>query len=221
MRDLLTGRQFHVVEPEISRDVEPDHILFSAVLTLDGVSTLMGCASYAVTSLAREMAWVAREYHTDGAWLTTPQVLNLATEVCIAYREACDEQPDLDMETYNETREPHLLRWRVSASFDESFDRLRSLSQRYDAEEAIHDETGPDGVPRLSLTWYEPPPKPEYRRALGHLYLDNGRLAAYVAAPTLADRVIGEVSVRLGSAVTLVETRVCRPTHIPSAACDL
>lgn len=221
VRDLLTGRRFHVVEPEISRDVEPDHILFSAVLTLNGISTLMGCASSAVAAVARQKAWVEREYQTDGAWLTTTQLLDVAIEVCADYREAYDEQTDLDMETYGETPEPRLLRWRVSASFGESFDRLRSLSRWYDAEEAIHDETGPDGVPRLSLTWYEPPPKPEYRHALGYLYLDEGRLAGYVATRTLAERLLREVHTRLGSAATLVETRRCCPTHIPSAACDL
>lgn len=219
VRDLLTGRQFHVVEPEISRDVEPDQILFSAVLTLDGISTLMGCASSAVDAVARETAWATRQDHAHGAWLTATQVMDITTSICAAYREACDEQTALDMETYNETPEPHLLRWRVSASFGESFDRLRSLSPWCGTEEAFHDDTGPDDRPRLSLSWYEPPPPPEpaYRRALGYLYLDEGRLAAYVATRTLADRVIHEVQARLGSAATLVESRLCRPTHLPSA----
>lgn len=38
VRDLLTGRQFRVVEPDISEHVQCEDILFSAVLTIDGVS---------------------------------------------------------------------------------------------------------------------------------------------------------------------------------------
>jgi hypothetical protein len=87
------------------------------------------------------------------------------------------------------------------------FERLRSLSVWYGDEEAIDDETAPDGVPRLLMSWYEPPPPPhpEDWRALGFLYLDDGRLAADVATRAIAERLMGEINARLGSAATLVE----------------
>ncbi len=62
IRDLLTGRRFRVVEPEISQNVRSEQILFGAVLTIDGVSTLLGCASHAVPSDLRVMACQMREY---------------------------------------------------------------------------------------------------------------------------------------------------------------
>src|SRR5665213_1765650 len=40
MRDLMSGRRLRVVDPEVSACARPDDILFSAVLTLGGVSTL-------------------------------------------------------------------------------------------------------------------------------------------------------------------------------------
>jgi hypothetical protein len=112
-----------------------------------------------------------REYHADGAWLTRAQLQILTPEVCSDYREGCDCDTVIEPETYGEAPEPLLLRWSVSAPFDEMFERLRSLSEWYGKEEAVHDETGPDGVPRLSMSWYEPPPslEPEDRRALGYL----------------------------------------------------
>lgn len=97
---------------------------------------------------------------------------------------------------------------------------IASVRSAHGAERKKRSTTTPGQTgPRLSLSWYEPPPPPEpaYRRALGYLYLDEGRLAAYVATRTLADRVIREVHARLGSAATLVESRLCRPTHLPSA----
>jgi hypothetical protein len=216
VRDLLTGRRFRVVEPEISRNVRPEQILFSAVVTIDGVSTLLGCASHAVPSDLRQMAWARREYHANGAWLTRAQLLDITTEVCSDYREACDCDTVIEPETYGEAPEPLLLRWSVSAPFGEMFERLRSLSAWYGEEEAIHDETGPDGVPRLSMTWYEapPPPEREHRRALGYLYLDDRRLAAHVATRGMAERLTGEISARLRSAATLVEIRPSLPVRI-------
>jgi hypothetical protein len=218
VRDLLTGRRFRVVEPEISEDVRSEQILFSAILTIDGVSTLLGCGSHAVPSNLRVMAGQMREYHVEGAWLTRAALLDITTQVCSEYRDACDGETVIELETYGEAPEPLLLRWNVSSPFGEMFERLRSLSVWYGEEEAIDDETGPDGVPRLLMSWYEPPPPPEPkdRRALGFLYLDVGRLAADVATRAIADRLMGEISARLGSAATLVETRPSLPVRIHS-----
>jgi hypothetical protein len=218
VRDLLTGRRFRVVEPEISREVRPEEILFSAVLTLDGVSTLLGCASHTIPSDLRVMARETRECHAKGAWLTRAQLLEITHELSSEYREACDCDSVNELETYGEEPERLLLRWSVSAPFVEIFERVRSLSVWYGDDEAIHDETGPDGVPRLLMSWYEPPPppNPEDRDALAFLYLDDGRLAAHVATRAIAERLMGEITARLGAAATLVETRPSLPVRIPT-----
>jgi len=82
---------------------------------------------------------------------------------------------------------------------------------------------GPDGVPRLLMSWCEPPspPQPEDRKALGSLYLDDGRLAADVATRAIAERLMGEISSRLGSAATLVETRSSLQVRIHSRSDSL
>jgi hypothetical protein len=216
VRDLLTGRRFRVVEPQISRAVCPEQILFSAVVTIDGVSTLLGCASHAVPSDLRIMAGQMREYHAEGAWLTRAELLDIVPEICGEYRDACDCDTVIELETHGEVPEPLLLRWNVAAPFAEMFERLRSLSVWYGQEEAIDDETGPEGAPRLLMSWYEPPapPQPEDRKALGFLYLDDGRLAAHVATRAIAERLTGEISSRLGPVATLVETSPSLPVRI-------
>jgi hypothetical protein len=211
------------VEPKMSQDVRSEQILFSAVLTMDGVSTLLGCASHAVPSDLRVMAGQIRECHAEGAWLRRAELLDITPEVCSEYREACDCDTVIELETYGDGPERLLLRWNVSASFGEMFERLRSLSVWYGEEEGIDDETGPDGVPRLLMSWYEqpPPPHPEDRKALGFLYLDDGRLAADVATRAIAERLIGEIRARLGSAATLAETRLSVPVRIRSRSDSL
>jgi hypothetical protein len=52
------------------------------------------------------------------------------------------------------------------------------------------------------------------------LYLDDGRLAADVATRAIAERLMGEINARLGSAATLVETRPSVPVRIDSSQSD-
>jgi hypothetical protein len=223
VRDLLTGCRFRVVDPEVSQHVRSEQILFSAVLTIEGLSTLLGCACHAVPSDLRLMASVMREYHAEGAWLTRERLLDITPEISSEYRGACDCDTAIEYETYGDPLGPRLLRWSVSAPLGEMFERLRSLSMWYGEEEAIEDETGPDGILRLLISWYEPPPPPEPkdRKALGFLYLDDGRLAAHVATRALGERLMGEISARLGSAATLVETRPSLPIRIHSRSDEL
>jgi hypothetical protein len=136
--------------------------------------------------------------------------------VARAYRDACDCDTAIEFETYGQARVPILLRWTLSAPLGEVFERLRSLSLWDGEEYGIEDETGPDGIARVLISWYEPPPppQPEDRKALGFLYLDEGRLAAHVATQALGGRLMREISARLGSAATLVETRSSLPVRI-------
>lgn len=223
VKDLFTGRRFRVVDPEISERVRLEQILFSSVLTIDGVSTLLGCACHAVPSDLRLMASAMREYHADGAWLTRAGLMGMVPEICSEYRGACDCDTAIEFETYGEARVPILLRWTVSAPLAEMFERLRSLSLWYGEEYGIEDETGPDGITRVLISWYEPPPppKPEDRKALGFLYLDDGRLAADVATRAIAERLTGEINARLGSAATLVENGPSLPVRIHSRSDSL
>jgi len=81
VRDLLTGRQFRVVDPELSECVRPEEVLLGAVLTLEGVSTLLGCAAHAVPSDLRVEVLEMRRCHTEGAWLTRAELVEIAPEV--------------------------------------------------------------------------------------------------------------------------------------------
>src|SRR5262245_35938329 len=213
VRDLLTGQKFRVVEPQTSARVLCEDILFSAVLTIDGVSTLLGCGSRSVPSDWRVQIGQTREVHADGAGLTRTDLLKIAPDLCLGYREAWDDDRVVELDACDHLRELLLLRWTVSLSVELMFERLRSLSVWRDQDEAIHDETGPDGVPRVCLSWYEQPPPPDAddRHALGYLYLDEGRLAAHVASRPMAVRLMHEIETRLGSAATHLDTRRAMP----------
>lgn len=213
---ILTGRRFRVTDPEMSKHVQPDDVLFSAVLTLDGVSTLLGCASQAVDADVRDMAWATRECEADGAWLTRSSLLSLTPELASDYRCAYDGEAVQDTETYGAEPVSLLVRWRVSTPIETAFWQLHPLCRWYADEEALYDETQDVDDPHLCLSWYELPPPPERdaRRPLAHLYLDRGPLATRVATRALANRLIEEVDARLGTAATLVEIRTSGPLEL-------
>jgi hypothetical protein len=216
LRDLFTGRRFRIVDPEISARARLEDILFTAVLTLDGVSTLLGPALYTMPSDARVEVRELRRFHSERLWLTRAELMDLAPEVCDQYREACGDDRVIQLDSLGEVREPLVLRWNLATSFDTAFDALRPLAIGGDHEEVLDIENGPEGEPRVMFTWYEPG-SAEARnegREIGFVYLDDGRLAADVPTPTLAARLIREVTDRLGDAATLLEQRSSAPVRL-------
>jgi len=90
MRDLMSGRRLLVVDPEVSTSAQPDDILFSAVLTLDGVSTLLGPAPYTLPPDSRFELIDLRCDYSEGPWMTRPELteMDLAGDLCDEYTEA-------------------------------------------------------------------------------------------------------------------------------------
>lgn len=225
--DLLTGRRFVVVDPEISAHARPDDILFSAVLTLDGISMLLGPAPYTLPPDWRFEMIEYRRGYGDGSntWLTRAALVELGMggDFCAEYREACDRGPVSIPELHvgEHPPEPIHLEWTVSLPFDNILECLRPLTLCYEDEFAIDLENGAVGEPHALLTWYQRGPSAEWNdwAAIGYLYLDEGRLTAVVPARMLSDRLIAEVRARLGAAATLVETRPSAPVRVHTRGC--
>lgn len=227
VRDLLTGRRFRVVDPEISERARPDDILFSAILTLHGVSTFLGLAAYSLPSASRVEIRMFRQVHSDARrvysddpWLTRAELIDVGPDLCNEYREGFDGDGVLELDAGGDVREPILLRWTLAAPFGDAYERLRPLSV-YDREkEAIDMGSWPEGEPSALITWYHRPPSPSEDdwKMIGFLYLDEGRLAADVPTRALADRLVGEVAARLGATATLIETRSNLPVRVHAAA---
>ena len=73
--DVMTGRTFRVIDPEVSTLIRPDEILVSAVLTLDGVSTLLGTGNCALPlGVQRKAADICDAYHGQ-RWMSRAELL--------------------------------------------------------------------------------------------------------------------------------------------------
>ena len=213
--------------PQISQCARLDDILFSAVLTLNGVSTFLGPAAHSIPldhrAELREFRRVycdARRVHSDDPWLTRVELMDMMAELCHQYREAFDGERvfELDFDTGGDTLEPIQLRWTVEAPFGVAFEGLRQLSVHAGDKEAMELENGPDGEPHASITWYHhsPSANEDDWRMIGFLDLAEGCLSASVPTRALANRLVGEITARLGERATLIETRPSVPVRIRS-----
>lgn len=221
----MSGRRLPVDDPEISNCGRPDDILFSAVLTLRGVSTFLGPAPYTLPPDSRFELVDLRRGYSDVPWMTRAELteMDLAGDLCDEYTEACERGATSALDTGGDSREPLHLRWNMSTSFHEMLERLRSLSVCFGDEEAIDIENGPTGEPHVFMTWYRPGPSGERPDCTmtALLYLDEGRLAADVASQMLAERLNAEVEARFGPAATLVEIRRSEPVRVHNRGCWL
>ena len=228
VRDLLTGRRFRVVDPEVSASVQPDEIVFSAVLTLDGVSTFLGAAPRTIPvdyrpeiREVRRVGCDALGRYADDEWLTRAELLDLIAELCETYCEAYEDDRVIEVHTCGDPREPILLRWAINAPFPEALDLLRRLSEREGDRESIEIETSQQGEPHARITWYRRGPETNGEDwIVGFMYLDEGRLAATVPTLSLAERLAGELRARLGAKATLVEIRRSVPGLLRGAEHD-
>lgn len=214
--DMLTGRRFRIVDPDISRLALPDEMLLSGILTLDGRSFLIGTATHAVPGDWRFELRELRDCYSEDPWPSRRFWIGSQWEILNQYRKAYEHRPLARLRALGTVSDPLHLRWQVSAPFVEALERLRPLTVCFGDEEAIDEENGPDGTPRMLLGWYEPGPSGEDDdwNEIGHLYLDEGRLAADVPTPALADRLIAEVARYAGDVATLIDRRPCAPRRI-------
>lgn len=208
VRDLLTGRCLRVVDPEISARAGPGDTLLSAVVTLDGVSTFMGPVSHSLPSAWRGEANEFRRCYTGAAWLTRAELVGMDWELFGEYRSGYDEWPSYGLDPAGDPLDPLEVCWELLRPLDGVLEALRPLSLWAD-EEAIEAEYRPDGTPQVLLTWSEAcsADDPDDRRAIGYLHLDHQTVVADVPCRSLAERLVAEITTRVGDGMRLVEIR--------------
>jgi hypothetical protein len=206
VRDLMTGGRFRVVDPEVASRARVNDTLFSAVLALDGVSTLLGAAPFTmppdVVGSLREI----REFY-GGGWMTRRDLVEteIAGEICHEYLAACSNGPmPLLRWADGPPEEAVHLRWRVSLLFEQAFERLRPMTLTDEDEDDIELDTGPDGDPHAVFTCYRRAPSgdPGDWVPAAFLYLDEGALAADAPNRLTADSLLREIATRLGTDAT-------------------
>jgi hypothetical protein len=221
LKDVLTGSRFHVLEQGASQTLRPADLIFARVLTIDGVSLLLGTAPFVVPPRwhTRIIDWRERLFRKR--LMTREDLADFDMEIRDLYfdiaAELLDPTPPQLQNTDGEPLALTTLTYELKTTVDDAFERLAPLATAHGedyTDDVVRDASG--AVTSATLSWV----KAGNRRhthwtntVLGSLRLEHTRLVANVNSARRADRLKREVGRRLGQAAALIDTAVVDPSE--------
>lgn len=216
LRDVLTGAEVVVRERSASGMVRPGALLFTRVLTVEGVSIMSGCAPLVIPARWHLpiLDFRDRFRRGKGRSLTRQRVRDLDIELRELYFYIDDQVrnpplPEL-RNTDGDRLVPTTLTYRLHCSPSAVFDRLKSLARasKNDAaqlqSEAELDETG--NLTTITFPWSKKGNRLHREwdnTTLGTITIDGDRLEVQVNSTRRATRIQREIAKRLDDQVVL------------------
>lgn len=221
LKDVLTGSRFHVLEQGASQALRPADLVFARVLTIDGVSVMLGAAPFVVPPRwhTRIIDWRQRLF--PGRLMTREDLADFDCEIRDLYFDIGAEllNPTLP-QLHNTDGDPIVLTtltYELRSTVAWAFEKLAPLAvvhgeDHYD--EVTQDASGE--VTSATLSWVKAGNRREKHwdnTVLGTLRLEAGRLTAEVNSARRADRLKREIATRLGQTASLIDTSVIDPSE--------
>jgi hypothetical protein len=228
LKDVLTGRRFHVLEQGASRSLRVADLLFTRVVTIDGVSVMLGAAPFIVPPHwhIRIIDWRERELRRRV--LTRQDLADFDIEIRDLYfdiaAELLDPTPPQLCNTDGDPVALTTLTYELKTPVGIAFEKLASLATVHGedhSDEVIRDAAG--AVTSASLTWMKPgnrQHKDWTNTVLGNIRLAAGSLIADVNSARRADRLKREIAKRLGRTAVLIDTKVEEPSDAIEAIAE-
>jgi hypothetical protein len=216
IKDILTGRCFHVLEQGASRSLRPGDLLFTRVVTVGGVSILIGASAWIIPPEWHLPVIEFRERLRPRALLTREDLHEYDLEIREFYLHVIHEIQHPRLPTIQNTDgdpfELTTMTYALDLTPSEALDRLRPLATlRGEAHisEEVYDASG--AITAAVLTWIKAgnhKNKDWDNTTLGTLQLRGTRLVVEVNSARRRDRIARDIAKRLGKAATLLETTV-------------
>jgi len=161
LRDLFLNQPHVVIEKQASRPEIKGEILFTRVISLDGISVMTGCMTVLIPSLYHpSLIDFRKELAENEEGPLTPEFLmEYEFELRERFFEILQDikNPRLPklQNTDGDRLAPVKLKYHLNCSPMEAFDRLKSLAQGIDDEELLRDsERDPEGeLKRIHFSW--------------------------------------------------------------------
>jgi hypothetical protein len=234
LRDILTGREFAVLERQASRVAQAGAILFTRVVEMDGVAIMCGGAPAIIPPHYRiRLLELRDDLGADGAPITEEQLLVLDDEIRALYLHIADELyhprlPEL-RNTDGDPLVPTTLHFELRCTPQEAFERLRHLSLGgADLDREPSAVFGPDGaLHAVRLDWLKLGNKVHAswdNTRMGGIHIDGARLVVDVNSQRRATRIRALIEKQLGERVrfkTLVMDSVQKALEKPTDARDV
>jgi hypothetical protein len=218
LEDVLTGATCRVLESTASRIVRPGEVVYARVVTLDGVSIMVGSGSTALPPLRRaDLADLRQDLAGRRGRLTAGDLRTHEDSLRHWYLLAADHEHNRPLPTITNTDgeplEPTTLTFTLKCSPAEAFAALKALDRTHTDEDQLADaELNPDGTLRaFTLGWTKPGNRRHHgldNTVLGHLQVEGTALTAEVNSRKRATRVRREIEKRLGGRVRFDRTEI-------------
>ena len=216
LKDILTGRRFHVLEQSASRTMRAGDLTFTRIVSAGGASIMIGAAPWIIQPSWHVRIIDFRERIRPRGLMTLEDLFEYDVEIRDLYHQIVDAllHPQLPtlVNTDGDPIEMTTMIYECDLTPAEAFERLRPLAMlgaEAHIEDEIYDATG--AITKADLTWIKPGNRQHKdwdNTVLGNLRLDGSRLVVEVNSARRRDRIGKEIVKRLGPAATLVETKV-------------
>ncbi len=214
LKDILTGRHFHVLEQSASRMLRAGDVTFTRVVTAGGASIMLGASPWVIPPSWHLSVIEFRDQLSPRRLMTLADPSKWAIDARRLYHQIVDAIVNPKLPTLQNTDgdpiEMTTMTYDLAGTPAESFDRLLPLATlRGEAhvDDERYDAAG--GIEAAVLTWLKAGNRKHQdwdNTTLGTLRLDGSRLVIEVNSARRRERIAKEVSKRFGSTATLVKT---------------
>lgn len=221
LKDVLTGVRFHVLEQGASQHLRPADLIFTRVVTIEGVSVMFGAAPFVVPPRwhTRILDWRERLFRTR--LMTFQDLADFDIEIRDLYfdiaAELLNPPPPRLCNIDGDPVALTTLTYELKVTLSHAFQKLTPLARVHGedhVDEVMRDASG--AVTKASLSWVKAGNRQHKgwdNTILGTLRLEAGRLVADVNSARRADRLTREITRRLGKDATLIDTTVIDPAE--------
>ena len=216
LKDILTGRRFHVLEQSASRTLRAHDVTFTRVATTGGASIMIGASPWIIPPAWQLRVIDFRDQLRPRRLLTVDDLIEYDLEIREFYHQIIDAilHPALPslQNTDGDPLELTTMTYELSVTAAEAFERLRPLATLRDEahiDGEVYDSAGV--ITAAELTWVKAGNRQHKdwdNTTLGTLRLNGTGLVVEVNSARRRDRIAKEIMKRFGKTSRLVETNV-------------
>jgi SEC-C motif-containing protein len=220
LKDVLTGSRFRVLERGASQTLQAADLIFTRVLTIEGVSIMLGAAPFVVPPRwhTRIIDWRERLFRKR--LMTRQDLVDFDIEIRDLYfdiaGELLDPTPPRLCNTDGDPIALTTLTYGLKTTVDEAFRKLAPLAQVHGEDHIDLTRDASGCVTSASLSWVKAGNRQHKQwdnTVLGTFRLEAGCLVADVNSARRADRLKREIAKRLGQTAVLTNTTVVDPSE--------
>jgi hypothetical protein len=221
LKDVLTGKRFHVLEQSASQKLRPADLLFTRVVTLDGAGIMFGASPFIVPPRWHTHIIDWRERLFRRRLMSRQDLEDFDIEIRELYfqiaAELLNPTPPQFANTDGEPLALTTLTYELKTTADDAFRRLARLARvRGDehVDEITHDASG--AITSAVLSWVKAGNRQHKdwdNTILGTLRLEVGRLVVDVNSVRRAERMKREIAKRFAGAAILIDSNVIDPSE--------